>query len=247
MKNSSSWTPTKYAFERGTLRGSRNPKHLAVGSRLAADLFAEEYQESLPSQARGKILDLGCGHVPLYAAYRDSVDDVVTLDWAQSRHPGLHVDVTHDLNEPLPFPDHSFDCIVASDVLEHMAHPDRLCMEVKRVLVPGGRMVGSVPFYYPIHEDPHDFFRYTRYGLKQLFNTAGMQTNVLVPVGGSIDVLADIAAKHLAVGGAFGRLGAAALQDFALWFGRTRFGAAIRARSSERFPLGYFFVAARPF
>jgi SAM-dependent methyltransferase len=246
MKNAAQWTPTKYVFHRGTLRGSRDTRHLGAGSRLAADLFAARYQDALPRHARGRLLDLGCGHVPLYAAYHDGVDEVVTLDWAQSRHSALHVDVAHDLNAPLPFPDRRFDCVVVSDVLEHIARPDRLCEEMNRVLTPGGRVVGSVPFYYPIHEQPHDFFRYTRFGLQQLLEAAGMRIDLLVPVGGSVDVFADLAAKHLAAGGPAGRLIAAALQNVAVLFGGTRLGTAIRARSGERFPLGYFFVAVRP-
>ena len=103
MNNADCWEPTKYVVRKGRLRGSRDPRHLAVSSRLAADLYAERYQKYLPLHARGRLLDLGCGTVPLFASYRDFATQVTTLDWAGSRHPSPHVDVLHDLRRPLPF------------------------------------------------------------------------------------------------------------------------------------------------
>lgn len=246
MRNSDRWSPTKYESRWGRLRGSRRPSYLGVGSRLAADLVAEHYGGSLGAHARGRLLDLGCGLVPLYGTYRQYVCDVVTLDRIGANLPDSCVDIDHDLNLPLPFVDESFDTVLMSDVLEHVRLPQLLCCEIQRVLVPGGCLIGNIPFAYPIHEAPHDYFRYTQYGLRHLLESAGFTVSVLVPLGGSLEVVCDLVAKHVAQLSFPGRLCADALQRAVGWFGRTSAGRAAALATSQRYTLGYFFVASVP-
>jgi SAM-dependent methyltransferase len=49
----------------------------------------------------------------------------------------------------LPFDDEAFDCVVASEVLEHLRDDDRALAEIHRVLKPGGELVVSVPRFGP--------------------------------------------------------------------------------------------------
>lgn len=69
----------------------------------------------------------------------------------------------------LPFSDATFDVIVANNVIEHLYDPTSGVREMKRVLRPGGQLLYTIPFLYPIHEAPHDYARFTRYGLARLF------------------------------------------------------------------------------
>lgn len=55
------------------------------------------------------------------------------------------------------------------EVLEHVKNPFNAIKEIQRVLKPGGIIIGSTPFVFPIHDEPHDFYRYTKYGLRNLF------------------------------------------------------------------------------
>ena len=71
-------------------------------------------------------MDLGCGTVPLYEAYRALVSAITCVDWGESRHGAGYRDFDCDLNEPLPFADASFDTAVLSDVLEHVRAPAEL-------------------------------------------------------------------------------------------------------------------------
>jgi SAM-dependent methyltransferase len=240
------WTPSKYVQRRGRWTASRDSQELGVGSRLIAASVMSLYERYLPEFARGRLIDLGCGKVPLYGAYRRLVSDVTCVDWALSPHPSEHLDHRLDLTAPLPFAAAAFDTIILSDVLEHVPAPERLWGELARLLAPGGHALVNVPFLYGIHEAPHDYGRYTEFALRRFAAQAGLEVPVLVAVGGSADVLVDLLAKHLAHLPLFGAPLAAALQSLQLFVNRRAWGRRLAERTGTRFPLGYFMVAERP-
>ncbi len=94
---------------------------------------------------QARLLDVGCGtgwlggHFDHYTGVDGSESAV-----AAARERGLDVR-RHDLAEPLPFEDASFDGVVLKDVLEHVPDPVAVVREVHRVLVPGGRVFASSP------------------------------------------------------------------------------------------------------
>lgn len=97
------------------------------------------------------VLDLGCRDGALTQAYLDG-NDVVGVDadreaLAEAAKLGIE---THwaDLDQPLDFPDASFDVVVAGELLEHLRDPQRLVSEMRRVLRPGGTLLASVPNAY---------------------------------------------------------------------------------------------------
>ena len=61
-----------------------------------------------------------------------------------------------------------FDAIVCSEVLEHLWAPHQAVDNMRASLREGGRLILTVPFVFPIHSAPHDYFRYTRHGLEVL-------------------------------------------------------------------------------
>jgi SAM-dependent methyltransferase len=94
------------------------------------------------------VLDLGCRYGALTRAYVDG-NQVVGVDvdreaLAEAAKLGIETRWA-DVDEPLPFPDATFDVVVAGELLEHIPRPDSLVGEARRVLRPGGRVVGSVP------------------------------------------------------------------------------------------------------
>jgi SAM-dependent methyltransferase len=98
---------------------------------------------------RGKrVLDLGCRSGALTRHFLDG-NEVVGLDVdraALQKAEQLGIEpVVADVEEPLPFPDASFDAVVAGELLEHLRSPDALVAEIRRVLRPRGVVVGSVP------------------------------------------------------------------------------------------------------
>jgi SAM-dependent methyltransferase len=242
MRNAQAWRPTKYVLRGGRLRATRDRRELGVASRLMGDAIARAYGQHLPVHARGRLVDLGCGKVPFHLAYRDRVDEVVCVDWPGSMHGRAHLDLQCDLSRALPLGDGRFDTALLSDVLEHVADPQALCLEVARVLAPGGRLLMNTPFFYWVHEEPHDYFRYTEFALRRLVERAGLRVLVLEPIGGRREVLADLVAKGLSPLPWIGEALAAAVQALAAGLPR-------RARPAgrvEHFPLGYFLVAEKP-
>lgn len=94
------------------------------------------------------ILDTACGNGWLASLYQPG-HQVVGLDIADAnlrRIEGFGIRaLKHNLDEPLPFDDASFDTVVCSEILEHLFRPDLLLREIFRVLKPGGRVILTVP------------------------------------------------------------------------------------------------------
>ena len=98
---------------------------------------------------RGKrVLDLGCRSGALTQHFLEG-NSVVGLDVdaaALEKAAALGIEpVQANVEEPLPFEDASFDAVVAGELFEHLQFPDALVAEIRRVLRPGGVVVGSVP------------------------------------------------------------------------------------------------------
>jgi SAM-dependent methyltransferase len=100
------------------------------------------------------------------------------LSWDYS-----NLDVRGDL-ERLPLRGASADCILCMVVLEHTPNPRQVILEFGRVLKPGGKLVMVVPFLWEEHQQPHDYFRFTRYGVRLLFDAAPFQLDLVSPIGG---------------------------------------------------------------
>ncbi len=59
--------------------------------------------------------------------------------------------------------------------LEHLPEPGLALAEIARTLEPGGRLLIAAPHEWEVHQAPHDYFRYTRYGLQYLLERAGVR------------------------------------------------------------------------
>jgi SAM-dependent methyltransferase len=245
MKNPDAWRPSKYVFRDGRLMPSRDPRELSPASRYIGYLLAVRYQQALALHARGRLLDLGCGKVPFYEAYRPYVEENVCVDWSSSLHANCHVDRICDLTRPLPFDTQTFDTVLSSDVLEHLPDAGLACREIGRILKPGGVLILNTPFLYMLHEVPYDYYRHTRYSLERLAAEAGLEIVDLVEIGGLPDVLVDLVAKGLVGAGGIGTALAGELQRAAMRLHRTAAWQRLSTHSAPRFPLGYFLIARK--
>jgi SAM-dependent methyltransferase len=142
-------------------------------------LYRAFEREGAP-HVRGAVLDAGAGSgawTPVLA--RVGAERIVAVD--RGAAPGL--DAIADLKH-LPYGDASFETVFCSQVLEHDAAPAALLTELRRVLKPGGVLLISVPHLSRIHDAPHDYFRFTTYGLRELLTAAGFDVETIVPAGG---------------------------------------------------------------
>lgn len=190
-------------------------------------------------------MDLGCGQVPLYLLYKDFVDEVVCVDWENSLHRNEHLDHSCDLTNPLPFDGDTYDVIILSDVLEHIPNPQNLANEMDRVLKPDGILFLNVPFMYLVHEKPFDYYRYTEFALRMLFEKSGLIIETIEAIGGLPEILADFSAK-LCAHFRCGKIPAILIQKVAAMFVETVVGRKISQSTSSTFPLAYFLIARKP-
>jgi SAM-dependent methyltransferase len=148
----------------GTLMRGKFVKLSKLLSRKGLYPFLEREFGNIPAGA--KVLNIGAGGDIGKTLMRHSARQqfqVVALDIDSQRHPDIVGDIcAYDFKEQL------FDTIVMAEILEHIHSPHLALENVHRILKNGGRLILTTPFIFPIHDAPHDYYRYTRHGLAYL-------------------------------------------------------------------------------
>lgn len=143
----------------------------------------------------GTLLDVGCGQMPYKDFILDSqplINSYIGLDFSYGKYANLkHPDITWD-GVKIPLNDNSIDCAIATEVLEHCYSPLVVLAEIRRVLKPGGLFFFTTPFLWPIHDAPHDHYRYTPYALQRLLAEAGFEDVQISALGGWNAALAQM-------------------------------------------------------
>ncbi len=137
-----------------------------------------------------RVIDIGAGDAP----YRELFDHVeyVTVDWGESLHPDAGGSDLIASAEALPVADASFTAALLTQVLEHVAEPVAALREAHRILQPGGRLLLTAPLAWELHEAPHDYYRYTRYGLDHVISQAGFEQIEIAARSDSFTTLAQL-------------------------------------------------------
>jgi SAM-dependent methyltransferase len=133
--------------------------------------------------AKCSLLDLGAGTGPYAPLYEQYFAETVSVDVPYSPHDISHIDVTASADS-LPFESETFDFVLCTEVLEHCREPGTVVTEISRVLKPGGYAFVTTPFMAGLHEVPHDYFRFTRFGLQALAEDADLTVEAIWPKGG---------------------------------------------------------------
>ena len=145
------------------------------------------FARDLPAGAR--VLDAGSGEGQYrhhFARQRYCGVDLAVGDaaWDYSR-----VDALADL-AALPFRSGTFDAAIHIVTIEHLKEPACALAEIGRTLAAGGTLLIAAPHEWEVHQAPHDYFRYTRYGLSHLLEKAGFEVREMRAAGGYFRLLA---------------------------------------------------------
>jgi SAM-dependent methyltransferase len=152
----------------------------------AIDGAVDQFASSLVTGAR--VLDAGAGEGNYKHYFRAQRYCGLDLGIGDTGWNYSNLDVVGDLCA-LPFPDGAFDACLNVVTLEHVKDPARVLREIGRALAPGGRLLLIAPFEWEEHQQPHDYFRFTRYSLAYLLDQAGFQGASIAPVGGFFRLL----------------------------------------------------------
>jgi SAM-dependent methyltransferase len=150
--------------------------------------FASRTADHVPEGAR--LLDLGAGEGHYRAFFPGRRYLAVDLAVGDGRWDYGGLDVLADLHR-LPFRDGSVDAILTTQTLEHLTDPQIFLDETARVLRPGGTLHLTAPQSFREHQAPHDYFRYTRYGLRLLAERAGYADIEIEDLGGFFCFMGD--------------------------------------------------------
>ena len=135
-----------------------------------------------------RVLDAGAGECQYAEHFEHLRYTAVDLGIGDQAWSYARLDALADLLS-LPFPDAAFDAAVNIVTLEHVTDPARVLAELHRCLKPGGSLLLVTPLEWEEHQQPHDYFRYTRYGLDHLARRAGFVDVHIEAVGGFFRLL----------------------------------------------------------
>lgn len=210
-------------------------------------VYYAQYQVTVPlilEHSGGKFIDLGCGDMPYREIVQNKVDAYDSLDFFPRFNSVTYVG---DIQNMPVIPDNTYDSAICIEVLEHVPDPASAIKEIFRILKPGAVVVVTVPHLSRLHDLPHDYYRYTRYGLVYLFEKVGFQIEKLVERGGLFSFLGHQITWVIL--GFFG--GVPVIRNIVFLI--IRFGVTLLSwkadeffQTAKFFPLGYVIVAKKP-
>lgn len=170
---------------------SRRERHFMRRIPALADAHLPTIKAALANAANRAVVDIG-GGAGRFQGYLGGAADYTVVDIVEPDHRGLPADMTYLTASvgDLPIVDGAFDAALLIEVLEHLPDPGRALAEIARVLVPGGLLLLTTRQAWRTHGAPHDYFRYTRYGLQVLLDRAGFEPERFQPLGGPGSIIA---------------------------------------------------------
>lgn len=177
--------PRLYNFIKKTVGPSHSPGNRYNLKKRIHELFGDQISNKV-------ILNLGSGTNRIHP-------EIINVDL----FPFKEVDVVADICD-LPLKDASVDGVICEDVLEHITHTVRFLKEVSRVVKPGGIFILKIPFLYPYHSSPEDFFRWTKDGIKHTLKEYDFSIKEFGIHGGPMGTLQGILMHVFAIMFSFG-------------------------------------------
>jgi SAM-dependent methyltransferase len=152
-------------------------------NRYIIEKFVKSSSRKLPPGS--KILDAGAGPCPYKIFF--SHCDYESTDF-KDKFGSLDFECSL---EKIPRKSNSYDHILCTEVLEHVENPQKVLNEFHRILKKEGRLFMTVPQGWMLHQEPHNYFYFTKYGLASLLRDSGFKKFQIIPKGGYFWFLAD--------------------------------------------------------
>ena len=133
-------------------------------SRKPLNIGLAEFVRTIPSGSR--VLNIGAGG-EVMDVIKSSVAPgviIVSSDFDPERKPDIVDDITATKLDPS-----SFDYLICAEVIEHVVDPYAAAENIRHILKDKGKAFVSGPMLFPLHDAPYDFFRYTEFGFRKLF------------------------------------------------------------------------------
>lgn len=198
------------------------------------DRCVKKYQ----TLTHGETLNIGSGG-EIERTLKDAGGKPISIDVDPERGP----DIVGSIENMSMFHDAKFSAVFCFEVLEHVQDPFSAAKEILRVLQPGGLLIGSTPFMLGVHDAPHDYFRYTRYGLRHLFKE--FEPVELIARNRASDASAVLLLRLYVVGAKDDRVKLAIRWPFVKVL-ITMQAFLMRGISNDDATTGYFFVFRKP-
>lgn len=177
-------------IRRSSMAVNRRNHHYIVLSQL------HRWMESIAYEyVMGDLLDYGCGAQPYRSLFAPNCKRYICADVAAAH--GVKLDILIEPGRPLPVEGESFDTILSTQTLEHVMDFNAYVHECFRLLRPGGCLILTVPMQWRLHEQPFDYWRFTRYGVSELLNREGFEILNLTACGGAWSLVGQIINSHL--------------------------------------------------
>lgn len=147
-------------------------------------------------ELKGVMMDFGCGSKPYQSLFE--VEKYIGVDFENPGHPHINekIDVFYD-GHSIPFEDNHFDSVFSSEVFEHIFNLDEILKEINRVMKPGATLLITCPFAICEHEVPHDFARYSSYGIKSMLERSGFEILQQDKTGNSIETVNQLRITYI--------------------------------------------------
>ncbi len=148
----------------------------------------DKYLQKYSKYYLGNLIDLGCGEAIYKDFFLQYCDKYTGVDWTKTQH-NSKADIVSDLNIQIDLKDEVADTTISLSVIEHLCEPQVFLNESYRILKKNGYMILQVPWQWGLHEIPNDYFRYTPYGLRYLFEKSGFKNIKIEATTGIFTVL----------------------------------------------------------
>ena len=161
-------------------------------TKIAHEGILKGMKNSAKNYAKGSMIDLGCGTKPYESIFHPFIDSYFGVDYQKTADfnygEATKADLFADCTKT-GLKGGSFDTLLSSQVMEHIYDTNSYLSECFRLLKNNGYGIFSIPFFWQLHSEPYDYYRFTQFSLEKLFSEKGFKIIEIRPMEGAYAAL----------------------------------------------------------